>query len=50
MLLEVCLSWADELACNELVTSLLESRHDVSDQTSLNAIWLDCDETAGMGQ
>lgn len=44
MLLEVLLARTDELSSNELVSSLLESRHNVSDQSSLDAIWLDCDE------
>lgn len=46
--LEVLLAGAYELAGDQLVTSLLESRHDVADEASLDAIWLDCDET-GVG-
>ena len=43
--LKVLLVGADQLCCNQLVASLLESRHDVSDESSLDTIWLDCDET-----
>jgi len=39
------LSWADQLGSNQLVTSLLKSGHDVANESSLDAIWLDCDET-----
>lgn len=46
MLLEVLLAWADEFAGDELVASLLESGHDVADESSLDAIWLDCNEAA----
>jgi len=46
VLLEVFLAWADHLGRNHLVASLLESRDDVADEASLDAIWLDCDETA----
>lgn len=44
MLLEVLFAWADHLSGNHLVPSLLESGDDVADESSLDAIWLDCDE------
>lgn len=46
MLLEVLFAWADHLGSNHLVASLLETRDDVADQSSLDAIWLDRDETS----
>lgn len=45
VLLEVLFAWADHLGCDHLVASLLESRDNVANESSLDAIRLDCNET-----
>lgn len=45
MLLEVCLSWCAELEGGELVTLLLESGDDLTDESTLDTVWLDSNES-----
>lgn len=48
VLLKMLSSWADQLGSYQLVTSLLKAGDDVSDQTSLDTIWLNCNETVNV--
>lgn len=45
VLLKVCLSWSAELEGGELVTLLLESGDDLTDESTLDTVWLDSNES-----
>jgi hypothetical protein len=50
VLLEVLLGSGDELDGDELVATLLEARDDITDESTLDTVWLDGDEAGEEGE